>query len=267
MATQAIKQKAQSEPIALFVSDLHLQPSHPKTTQAFFDFLHLHACKVRQLYLLGDLFESWVGDDDIVDPYNAGVINALRQVSDAGVDVFWMGGNRDFLVGEDFVKAAGLMALPDLFVITIAGQRILLAHGDAQCTDDLPYMTFRNRVRQSSWQKQFLGMPLAQRKAIVADMRVDSRQAQESKSYDIMDVNSEAIKALFVDTRSEVLIHGHTHRPGYHLHEVGGARPASRYVLPDWECDAMPTRGGWIEVTSDGEIRRVGLDGQSLAFP
>lgn len=252
--------KAQSEAIALFVSDVHLQPSLPRTTQAFVDFLQRHAMKASQVYLLGDLFEYWAGDDDIVDSYHQQIISALRAVSDAGVSVFWIAGNRDFLVGERFAQAAGVILLPDPFVAEIAGRRITLAHGDAQCTDDHAYMAFRAQVRQRRWQDEFLALPLPQRKAIIDNMRSGSRAAQRDKSYDIMDVNREAILALFEATDTAVMIHGHTHRPGSHEYQTAG-RSCVRHVLPDWDCDAEPPRGGWLSIDSSGAIRRFGFDG------
>ncbi|MEN3364582.1 MAG: UDP-2,3-diacylglucosamine hydrolase [Burkholderiales bacterium] len=246
---------AQPDPVALFVSDVHLKPSLPRTTQAFFDLLRGRARNAQQLYLLGDIFEYWAGDDDIVEPYNKQVLDAIRQVSDAGTAVFWMAGNRDFLVGDGFAKAAGLTLLPDPFVTTIAGLRITLVHGDEQCTDDAAYMAFRAQVRQPAWQQQFLAMPLVQRKAIIAGLRDESQKAQRTKSYDIMDVNAAAIGALFDDSGTSIMIHGHTHRPARHDYEG-----RTRYVLPDWECDVEPQRGGWIELAADGTIRRCNIE-------
>jgi UDP-2,3-diacylglucosamine hydrolase len=245
---------------ALFISDLHLQESHPQTAEAFFRFLADHAARTRQLYLLGDIFEYWAGDDDLDTPFHARVIAALRALSDAGVELFWMAGNRDFLVGSGFAAAAGLRLLDEPYVATVGGQRIALVHGDAECTLDTNYMEFRAMVRDTAWQEQFLAMPLARRKAIIAGLREGSREAHSNKSYEIMDVTPGAIEALFTATGAEVLIHGHTHRPALHLH--GGKR---RYVLPDWEVDVQPAlaspRGGWIAVDDHGAITRHGLDG------
>ena len=252
--------KAQPEPVALFVSDVHLQTTLPRTTQAFLDFLRLSATKARQLYLLGDLFEYWAGDDDLATPYNAKIAGAIRAVSDAGTDVFWIPGNRDFLVGQDFAQAAGLMLLPDPFVVTIAGHRLVLAHGDAQCTDDHAYIKFRTQVRHPEWQKNFLSMPLAQRKAIIADMRSGSREAQRSKSYEIMDVNAEAIASMYEATGAMTMIHGHTHRPGTHEMQANGGK-CVRHVLPDWDCDTEPARGGWLALNADGSFQPLGFDG------
>ena len=260
---QTVANAAQPEPVALFVSDVHLQTSLPRTTQAFLDFLHRNAAGTRQLYLLGDLFEYWAGDDDLVTPYNAEIAGALRKISNAGAEVFWIAGNRDFLVGQDFAQAAGLALLPDPFVTTIAGHSLVLTHGDAQCTDDHAYIKFRAQVRQPEWQKHFLSMPLAQRKAIIADMRSGSREAQRSKSYEIMDVNAEAIASLYEATGAMTMIHGHTHRPGIHeMHANGGK--CVRYVLPDWDCDTDPARGGWLALNADGSFQRFGFDGTAL---
>jgi UDP-2,3-diacylglucosamine hydrolase len=244
---------------ALFISDLHLQPAHPATSAAFFDFLERHARRAQQLYLLGDLFEYWAGDDDISDPFHQQIIAALRSVSDAGTAVYWIAGNRDFLVGAQFAEAAGLTLLPETFVTDIGGQRLVLLHGDAQCTEDVKYMEFRAMVRQAAWQQQFVAMPLAQRKAIIAGMRENSRKDQGTKTYEIMDVTPQAIRDVFAATGTDVMIHGHTHRPA--LHRDGATR---RYVLPDWEPDATPPRGGWIAIDAQGAITRHDLDGKLI---
>ncbi|MES2535178.1 MAG: UDP-2,3-diacylglucosamine diphosphatase [Pseudomonadota bacterium] len=256
----ATANKAQPDPVALFISDLHLQASMPRTTLAFHAFLREHAMKARQLYLLGDLFEYWAGDDDIATPANREVIDAIRTVSDAGVAVFWIAGNRDFLAGDGFSLATGATMLPDPFIATIAGRRLVLAHGDAQCTDDQAYMAFRAQVRDPGWQKKFLAQSLAQRKDIIEGLRTGSREAQRGKSADIMDVNAAAITQLFEATNSSTMIHGHTHRPARHVTAAGDAC-RERYVLPDWDCEAAPERGGWIAIDAEGIIRRYGVDG------
>ena len=239
---------------ALFVSDLHLQVSHPRTAEAFFRFLAERASHAERLYLLGDIFEYWAGDDDLAEPFHQQVIGAIRAVSDAGTAVYWLAGNRDFLVGPGLAEAAGLSLLEEPHLIAAGGKRAVLVHGDAQCTADLKYMAFRAQVRDKQWQQQFLGMPLAQRKAIIAGLREGSREAQAGKSYEIMDVAPSAVDALFATTESDVIIHGHTHRPA--VHDTDGKL---RYVLPDWELDAEPTRGGWIELAADGTITRHSL--------
>ena len=245
--------------LALFISDLHLQESHPRTAEAFFAFLAERASQAEALYLLGDIFEYWAGDDDLATPFHQRIVSALRALSDQGVAAHWMAGNRDFLVGQTFADAAGLRLLPDPTVLSIGGQTIALVHGDAQCTDDLKYMAFRAQVRDPAWQQQFLAMPLAQRKAIIAGLREGSRQAHGEKSYEIMDVTPAAVAALHEATQAPTIIHGHTHRPALHQDDRTGRR---RYVLPDWELDAEPVRGGWIAITDDGKITRHGLDGK-----
>lgn len=252
--------KAQSKLIALFASDIHLHPSLPKTTDAFFRFLNEHATKADQLYLLGDLFEYWAGDDDIATSYHARIIQALRALSDSGTQIFWIPGNRDFLTGEIFSSETGAHFLSDPSVILIANNRIAIAHGDEQCTDDLPYMAFRNMVRQEKWQQDFLQLPLAQRKKIIEGLRINSQMEQKEKTSEIMDVNPQAIQQLFTDNEVKIIIHGHTHRPAKHLHQEG-----VRYVLPDWDCDVenQEPRGGWLEIYSNGEILFRHLNGSN----
>jgi len=246
-------------PLALFISDLHLQESHPRTAEAFFRFLAERARHAGRLYLLGDIFEYWAGDDDLGAPFNQRIVDALRALADAGVALYWLAGNRDFLAGAGFARAAGLTLLAEPHVATIGGRRIALVHGDAECTGDAKYMEFRAMVREPAWQQQFLALPLAQRKAIIAGLREGSREAHTTKSYEMMDVTPDAVAQLFDATGADVVIHGHTHRPA--LHEEGGRR---RYVLPDWELDAEPQRGGWIAVDAGGAITRHGLDGRIL---
>ena len=248
-----------SRTLALFISDLHLQPLHPRTCSAFFAFLQERAMAAEQLYLLGDLFEYWAGDDDLESRFHQDIANAIRAVSDRGVAVFWIAGNRDFLVGPAFAQAAGLTLLAEPHVCEIGGHRIALVHGDAECTDDLKYMAFRTQVRAPAWQAQFLSMPLTQRKAIINGMREGSKAAHTTKSYELMDVAPAAIAALHARTGAGIIIHGHTHRPALHQHD--GKR---RYVLPDWEPQAEPPRGGWIAIESGGAIVRYDLDGKAL---
>lgn len=245
--------------LALFVSDLHLQPSHPATSAAFFAFLKDRAMASRSLYLLGDIFEYWAGDDDLDTLHPQLVASAIREVSDAGVKVYWIAGNRDFLVNRGFAEAAGLTLLDEPYVTEIGGHKIALVHGDAQCTDDVKYMQFRAMVRQPQWQQQFLSMPLSKRKEIIAGLREGSREAQSGKSYEIMDVTPQAIDELFASTGAGIIIHGHTHRPA--VHQYGERK---RYVLPDWDLDTEPARGGWIAIHDDGAIVRHGVDGQVL---
>lgn len=245
---------------ALFISDLHLQASLPKTTQAFLDFMSNQAVHTQQLYLLGDIFEYWAGDDDMTTPYHQQIAQAIRAVSDQGVQVFWIAGNRDFLVGKDFAAAAKLTILEDPYVLHYQQHQFILSHGDALCTDDHAYMAFRQQVRNPAWQAQFLSLPLAQRKAMIENVRQTSQNSNMQKSTEIMDVNSDAVNTLFETTQVNTLIHGHTHRPA--LHHVSNQR--LRYVLPDWEYDVTPPRGGWMSLTLDGTLHRYDANGNEI---
>ena len=241
--------------VALFVSDIHLQPDMPATTAAFLDFLQQHALRARQLYLLGDIFDYWAGDDDLASPFPQRISQALRQVSDAGVAVFWIAGNRDFLVGNSFALATGATLLEDPSPFEFRNQRYLLSHGDQLCRDDIAYQQFRAMVRQPKWQTEFLARPLAERKGIISAMRMQSQQHQkehiQNRAEAIMDVHPQAVTELFASTASTTIIHGHTHRPA--THQEGHLR---RFVLPDWDCDHQPARGGWLALHEDGSLLR-----------
>lgn len=260
ISSSASDQQAQPETAALFVSDLHLQAAMPRTTEAFFNFLHTQTTKTRQLYLLGDIFEAWAGDDDIADAYNRQVVDEIKNISERGIAVFWIAGNRDFLVGEQFAKTCNITLLPDPYVTTIADRLLVLTHGDAYCTDDAAYMQFRAQVRDAEWQKTFLALPLTQRKAIIENLRAGSRAAQRDKSYEIMDVNAGAIAQLFEQTASATMIHGHTHRPARHDYQQDG-KTRVRYVLSDWDLDGAAPRGDWLALDRNGTIRRYDLNG------
>lgn len=250
---------------ALFVSDVHLHESLPATTAAFERFLQDVAPQARQLFLLGDIFEYWAGDDDIDTAYNRRIVDGIRAVSDAGVAVSWISGNRDFLVGHGFADRAGFTLLPDPYVATIADRLFVLTHGDLLCTDDVDYQRFRSMVRQKAWQDQFLGKSLAERKSIIAGMRAQSMASQATKQEAIMDVNNEAVTALFESSHAPVMIHGHTHRPDRHEHQLSGSK-VRRYVLPDWDCDDTSPRGGWIAITGDGSVNRLDTQGRPSPF-
>jgi UDP-2,3-diacylglucosamine hydrolase len=191
-----------ARPFALFISDLHLQVSHPRTLEAFLRFLAERAVHAEHLYLLGDIFEYWAGDDDVADPFHQTIITAIRAVADAGVAVYWIAGNRDFLVGTGFAHAAHLTLLQEPHVIEAGTRRIALVHGDAQCTLDTKYIAFRAQVRAPDWQAQFLGMPLAQRKGIIAGLREGSREAHTGKSYETMCSPRSMPTSSFTGTRT-----------------------------------------------------------------
>ncbi|MFZ6773602.1 UDP-2,3-diacylglucosamine diphosphatase [Undibacterium sp. SXout7W] len=257
MKHDQLKTKAQDHPLALFVSDIHLSPDIPKTTHCFLAFLENYAIHSERLYLLGDLFEYWAGDDAISEPYNQVIVNALRDVSRHGTNIYWIAGNRDFLVSKDFFDATGVTPLHDGDVIQISDKRIVLAHGDAQCTDDIDYIAFRKDVRRPEWQKNFLALPLAQRQSIIAGLRKNSQMEQKNKSAEIMDVNESAIADLFSTSATKLMIHGHTHRPA--MHQAG---ETIRYVLPDWDCETTKYRGGWISISKTGNILRHDINGE-----
>jgi UDP-2,3-diacylglucosamine hydrolase len=235
---------------ALFVSDIHLSDSLPQTTNVFLRFLDEIAVNAERLYLLGDLFEYWAGDDDCEDRYNRQIINALRKLSDSGVKIFWIAGNRDFLVGDVFAQHSGAQRLEDPTEIRIDKHHLIISHGDALCTDDLDYIKFRRMVRQAGWQTAFLAKPLVERKAIIHNMRQASNVEQQNKSMQIMDVNPDAVKTLLQEFQGATLIHGHTHRNAIH-HEASGLR----YVLPDWDYDhGTNRRGGFLSLDSSGKL-------------
>jgi UDP-2,3-diacylglucosamine hydrolase len=217
----------------LFISDLHLCASRPAITAAFIEFLQNTASKVKALYILGDLFEYWAGDDDINDAFHQQVISGFKKLSDAGVKVFLMHGNRDFLIAEDFCQVAGITLLNDPVMIDLHGKKTLLSHGDDLCTDDVAYQQFRIQVRDKKWQHEFLSQPLQVRKKQIEAIRARSEQEKTQKSLEIMDVNAEAVNALLRKYHPDLLIHGHTHRPDRHSIELDG-RLITRWVLGDW---------------------------------
>ena len=223
----------------LFVSDLHLSPQAPGVTRLFLDFLAGRARAAAELYVLGDLFEAWPGDDCIDDPddrYNAGIVAALRELSDAGVALSVMRGNRDFLLGDDFAARSGARLLPDPYILSLPAWQFVLAHGDALCTDDREYQTFRLQVRDPAWRAAFLAKPLAERKAIAAALRQQSENSKRDKAQYQMDLNAGATEDFLREHGYATFIHGHTHRPATHDHIVDGIH-VERWVLADWHDD------------------------------
>ncbi len=216
----------------LFISDLHLEVGRPDITAQFYRFLEDQARGARALYILGDLFEAWVGDDD-EQPLNAEVASRLQQLAASGVDCFFVHGNRDFLVGRAFADRAGLTLLDEWTVLDLAGERVLVTHGDALCTDDTEYMNFRAMVRNPEWQAGFLALPLDNRYQMAAEARRQSRTGTAAKSEEIMDVNETAVHRALRDHGVQTLLHGHTHRPNVHEFSLDN-RPATRIVLGDW---------------------------------
>ena len=218
----------------LFISDLHLSEERPHTTAAFLAFLAEKAIACEQLYILGDFFDAWIGDDDD-RPLAAEIANALRKISDHGVQVFFQHGNRDFLLGDTYAARCGMQLLPELCVIEHACRRYLLAHGDQFCTQDAAYQQFRELVRNPEWQRDFLAKPLTERRAIAAQLRAKSKEANSIKAEDIMDVTPSEIETALVANQCGSLIHGHTHRPARHTLALPDGSTAERIVLSDWQ--------------------------------
>lgn len=216
----------------LFISDLHLQAARPDITERFFRFLETEAAEAEALYILGDLFEAWIGDDD-PDEHNRDVQAAMRRLTDAGVAGYFMHGNRDFLIGDAFAERTGFTLLDDPVVHDLHGTPVLLSHGDAYCTDDVEYQAFRRQSRDPAWQQQVLSMSVEQRRALAGQAREESRAAMVDKAEDIMDVNADAVAAALREAGVSTLVHGHTHRPAVHELDLDGT-PATRIVLGDW---------------------------------
>lgn len=216
----------------LFVSDLHLDGSRPHITELFLRFLAGEARDAEALYLLGDVFEAWVGDDDPGEP-GASVCAALKALAESGLPVFLMRGNRDFLYGQAMADRCGARLLPDPCVMDLHGTPTLLMHGDLLCTDDTAYQAFRRQVRDPAWQDRFLAQPLAARQAFAAQARAASREHQQGVSEAITDVAPAEVLDVMTRYGVRQLVHGHTHRPAVHALEVDG-RAATRVVLGDW---------------------------------
>ena len=216
----------------LFISDLHLDASRPEVTKLFLGFLAGEARDAEGLYILGDLFEAWLGDDD-PDPHHARVAAALAELSGSGVPVRFLVGNRDFLLGEDYARRAGMELLVEPVLLDLHGTPTVLLHGDVLCTDDAEYQAFRVMVRDADWQKNFLSRPLDERRMMAAQARERSRSRGLTLDEDIMDVNADAVAQAFRTHAVPRMIHGHTHRPHIHHIEVDG-KPCERIVLGDW---------------------------------
>ncbi|MGK3142647.1 UDP-2,3-diacylglucosamine diphosphatase [Pantoea sp. C2G6] len=233
----------------LFIADLHLCQEEPAITAGFLHFLQREAPHCDALYILGDLFEAWIGDDD-PNPLHQQVASALRALP---VPVYFIHGNRDFLIGQRFARASGMTLLPEEQVLTLYGHRLLIMHGDTLCTDDAGYLRFRAKVHNPWIQRLFLALPLRIRKRIAARMRADSKQANQHKSQTIMDVNQEAVVATLRRQQVPLLIHGHTHRPAIHEIRLAG-ETAQRAVLGAWH-----SRGSMIQLDAQG-IQLIDFD-------
>lgn len=235
----------------LFISDLHLEESRPDITKALFGFLDANQSDCSSLYILGDLFDTWIGDDNET-PLNISVANALSTFQQAGSLIHILHGNRDFLLGPDYLRRCHASLIQDPVIIASDIGAVLVLHGDSLCTDDVDYIKFRDSVRDIKWQQDFLSKTLDERRAFAEQARLQSQKATSAKDNAIMDVNAHAVEELLIDRGQTLMIHGHTHRP--HIHDIqlsqsiNGTRQARRVVLGDWD------KNGWY-----AEISREGL--------
>ncbi|MAZ86302.1 MAG: UDP-2,3-diacylglucosamine diphosphatase [Cellvibrionaceae bacterium] len=228
----------------LFISDLHLDQSRPIVTAAFERFMEIMAPNCDALYILGDFFEVWIGDDDDC-PFNARIVKLLQQFTNSGGLLYFMVGNRDFLIGDDFASRSGATLLEDPTVIDLNGTPTLLMHGDSLCTDDTDYMSFRLQARSPLWQEQLLSQPLAARREIARQLREQSQSMNSLKADDIMDVNHSEVARVMSEANVSRLIHGHTHRP--EVHRLEGEK--ERMVLGDWHDNLW-----WIQASANGDL-------------
>jgi UDP-2,3-diacylglucosamine hydrolase len=238
-------------PETLFISDLHLAPERPATVELFLGFLRDRARQADALYILGDLFDAWIGDDDDQPPYPE-IRSALKTLTASGARCFVMHGNRDFLIGKRFARETGCTLLEDPSVLDLYGSPTLVTHGDLLCTDDIPYQKFRRRIRNPVVKRLFLWKTLAKRRAMAADYRRKSGQATAEKTADIMDVNQSTVEDYMRRYGTRHLIHGHTHRPAEHEFELN-EQSCIRYVLAEWH----PHQGELLSVSEQGWRRET----------
>lgn len=232
----------------LFISDLHLEANRPDITRTLQQFLAANHGQCTDLYILGDLFEVWIGDDED-SPLAEVVATALHQFSAGGSNVYLMHGNRDFLLGPDYAARCGATLIHEPCTIESPAGTLLLLHGDTLCTDDIDYQQFRAMVRAPAWQQEFLARPLADRRAFADQARQRSRSATAHKAMDIMDVNQKAVLDLLRDNTQVTLLHGHTHRPDVHQITLESGTTVTRLVLGSWEQQA------WYAVSENAGIR------------
>ena len=231
-----------NEQITYFIADLHLAENRPDITACFLFFLKHEAIKAQRLYILGDLFETWVGDDDD-SAYLTTITKALTTLSGFGTDIYYIHGNRDFLLGKRFAKKSSMTLLPEIEQIDLYGKNVIIMHGDTLCTRDIAYQKFRKKSRSWWWQTIIKSLPLFVRKKIAANYRTKSAAATAIKSQHIMDVTLDEVVHCLEKYQSQILIHGHTHRPAIHDLNANG-KHAQRIVLGDWY-----EQGAWLKVT------------------
>ncbi len=229
----------------LLISDLHLEEQRPDITRAFLHFLQTRARGAEALYILGDFFEVWVGDDGM-SPFQHGIARALRQLSDAGTRIFLMHGNRDFLIGRAFCREAGCTLLKDPSIVRLNGEPVLLMHGDSLCTLDVGYMKLRRLLRNPLSLFILRNLPLTTRRKLARKLRSESRAQTRMKAREIIDVTPDEVPRIMAEHGVRTLIHGHTHRPAEHALEVNG-QSARRIVLGDWDSQ------GWaLQIDEQG---------------
>jgi len=242
----------------LFISDLHLTPERPGMIEAFRAFTARQARAADALYILGDLFEYWVGDDGVEELGHAPVLDALQSLSASGTALYIMRGNRDFLLGDAFTDAVGASLLEEPTRIRVGDEDVLLMHGDSLCTDDVDHQAFRSMVNDPAWQRDFLSRPLAERRQIADDARRLSGDAKAAKSMEIMDVNAGTVSRTMREHGVRVLIHGHTHRPAIHT-SAAGEPPTLRIVLGDWyeHASVLTVNGSGFRLQPGGWTARL----------
>ena len=232
-----------------FISDLHLSHDNVTLTRGFLSFLDNNKDSLDQLYILGDLFEIWIGDDDQSDFIQI-VKNALKQFTELGIETFFLHGNRDFLIGDDFIEDTGLKFIPDPFIFEIFGKRCAVSHGDDFCTLDIEYHNFKKNVRSSQWKSEFLSQSLQKRNEVASSMRETSKKKSSNKNVNIMDVEISSVENFLSETNVDILIHGHTHKPQIHNHKIND-RHCERIVLGDWDdngwCLRFDSKGHTLE--------------------
>ncbi len=242
----------------LFISDLHLTPERPQILELFLQFLDHDARDAEALYILGDLFEYWIGDDAAEQIGHQSILHGLHRLTDGGIPVYIMHGNRDFLIGREFCRHTGTTLLPDPTTLTLYGQAAVIMHGDSLCTDDTEHQRFRATVREQTWQDEFLAKPIQVRLAIAKQLRQQSDRSKPTKSPTIMDVNEQSVCDAMQTYGANILIHGHTHRPGFHTVDVGGQQ-AQRIVLGDWyeQSSVLTASHKGFELTPSARVTRA----------
>ena len=237
----------------LFISDLHLAPERPEIIHLFERFVDEVAIHAERLYILGDFLEYWLGDDDKADGLE-NVFQSLKKLSDAGIDVLFMVGNRDFLIGNELAQKCGFKIIDEPFIENINGQSALLMHGDTLCTDDTAYQSFRAVVRNKTWQDDVLAKSLEEREQLARSMRQQSQQANASKTEEIMDVNQDTVITTMQQHSVHLLIHGHTHRQAIHEFKID-KQPAKRIVLGDWY-----KKGSYLRLSDNAEPQLISFE-------